>query len=249
VSAGQFTTTGVAAIAITRWPSTESVTPATTHIWPSRTSVSPRAGTRSVITYSQAPEGKRMVMDSAEDTITDSRLCAFRNVVLPVTGLVSGGSLQVQWHYLHSSSFRSDAFEPRPPRPGERRERRYERSRDRSVWLHDGVRPERQDSESRRCPEAKRRQLGRRRDQRGRRWQEYGRPSTGIEARRLLVWRVCFSRGRVAPVGGCEPASNVPDVQRPYQTRDVLNSFAALYYMCGARAVRCGGRSHQLASI
>jgi len=61
-SVGGFTTSG--AIVITRWPSSDSVTPATVHIFPSRTSVSPASGTRSVITYSQAPDGKRMVMGS-----------------------------------------------------------------------------------------------------------------------------------------------------------------------------------------
>ena len=49
---------------ITRWPSTDSVTPATVYVFPSRTSVSPASGTRSVTTYSQAPDGKRIVMGS-----------------------------------------------------------------------------------------------------------------------------------------------------------------------------------------
>ena len=62
MSVGAFMTSG--AIVTTRWPSTDSVTPATVHVFPSRTSVSPASGTRSVTTYSQAPDGKRMVMDS-----------------------------------------------------------------------------------------------------------------------------------------------------------------------------------------
>jgi hypothetical protein len=66
-SVGGFTTSG--AIVITRWPSTDSVTPATVHVFPSRTSVSPTSGTRSVITYSQTPDGKRMVMGSAATTM------------------------------------------------------------------------------------------------------------------------------------------------------------------------------------
>jgi len=45
----------------TRWSSTDSATSATLHVSPSRCRVSPTSGTRSVITYSQAPEGKRMV--------------------------------------------------------------------------------------------------------------------------------------------------------------------------------------------
>ena len=49
---------------MTRWPSSDSVTPATVHVFPSRTSVSPTSGTRSVTTYSQAPDGKRIVIGS-----------------------------------------------------------------------------------------------------------------------------------------------------------------------------------------
>ena len=66
MSVGDSTTSG--AIVITRWPSTNSVTPATVHVLPSRTSVSPASGTRSVTTYSQAPDGKRMVMGSEATT-------------------------------------------------------------------------------------------------------------------------------------------------------------------------------------
>ena len=49
---------------ITRWSSTDSATAATAHVFPLRTRVSPSWGTRSVIAYSQAPLGKRMVIDS-----------------------------------------------------------------------------------------------------------------------------------------------------------------------------------------
>jgi hypothetical protein len=48
----------------TRWSSTDSATRATAHVSPFRINVSPTSGTRFVITYSHAPDGKRMVMDS-----------------------------------------------------------------------------------------------------------------------------------------------------------------------------------------
>ena len=61
---GSFSTSARGAIVITRWSSTDSVTRATNHVSPSRTSVSPTLGTRSVVAYSQAPDGKRIVKDS-----------------------------------------------------------------------------------------------------------------------------------------------------------------------------------------
>ena len=49
---------------ITRCSSTDSATATTAHVFSSRTRVSPTSGTRSVTAYSQAPDGKRMVIDS-----------------------------------------------------------------------------------------------------------------------------------------------------------------------------------------
>jgi hypothetical protein len=48
----------------TRCLSTDSATATTAHVSPSRTRVSPTSGTRSVTAYSQAPDAKRMVIDS-----------------------------------------------------------------------------------------------------------------------------------------------------------------------------------------
>jgi hypothetical protein len=59
-----FSTSGGSAMMITRWSSTDSATAATAHVFSSRTRVSPSSGTRSVTAYSQAPDGKRMVIDS-----------------------------------------------------------------------------------------------------------------------------------------------------------------------------------------
>ena len=49
---------------ITRWSSTDSVTPTTVHVSPFRTSVSPKSGIRPITAYSQAPDVKRIVIVS-----------------------------------------------------------------------------------------------------------------------------------------------------------------------------------------
>ena len=66
---GSRTSGAGAAKVITRWSSTASVTPTTTHVTPARTRVSRASGTLSVVQYSQLPSGKRSVIASSITTV------------------------------------------------------------------------------------------------------------------------------------------------------------------------------------
>lgn len=85
---------GASSMMTTRCSSTGSATCATAHVSPPRIRVSPRWGTRSVTAYSQAPVGKRMVIDS-EATGRLSPLDLARCQVGTAGGRAVGGGSRV----------------------------------------------------------------------------------------------------------------------------------------------------------
>ena len=95
----------------TRWSSTDSATSATLHVSPSRSRVSPTSGTRSVITYSQAPDGKRMVRVSGATGLLsppDPALCQ----VGTARGRAVGSSRVADFVRFETLSSRVDAIAP-----------------------------------------------------------------------------------------------------------------------------------------
>ena len=91
---GGVPTSGRSCMMTTRWSSIGSATCATVHVSPSRTSVSPTWGTRSVTAYSHAPVGKRMVIVS-EATGLPSPLDLARCQVGTARGRAAGGEFRL----------------------------------------------------------------------------------------------------------------------------------------------------------